>query len=338
MNPLSYSPPPWLSDYALTLPVDVSPMPHQGVNNRNLLLRTGRGNFVWKLYDSHDDPDEIRYEHELSAWLATKELSFALPTPLAGHDGETLRHTANRWCALLPWLPGAQLDPSVPAQVELLGAAVGELLAALRHNPTLSRPGRHLFGALFHFPPPERDPFTLTPTRLGVPSTPATEELLGWWRKEAGHLHSFAKGPYRLLPWQVCHNDVAPANILVDAGQVSAVLDFEFAAPAARALDAAMGLRMTMRVWENPAPWDMVRCFCQGYTRWMAFTDAELYAMPLLLRLRGAITVLWWLGRRAETDDPTIALERIDYLRNTVRWLDRHEGRFLEVLFEAAKG
>lgn len=72
--------------------------------------------------------------------------------------------------------------------------------------------------------------------------------------------------------------------MLVAAGRVSAVLDFEFATSAARALDVAMGLRMTIRVWENPEPWDEARRFCQGYTRWTTLTEAE--AMPWLMRLR----------------------------------------------------
>jgi homoserine kinase type II len=313
-------------------------MPCQGVNNQNVRICTGAGDFVWKTYTSHDDPAEIRYEHNLLTWLATRGMSFAVPAPLPGRDGETLRRFEDQWTALSPWQLGVQLNPTVPDQVELLGSAVGELLAGLRRYPTVARPARHLFGALFHFPPPERDPFTLTPERLGVPSTPDIEDLLGWWREEATRLQAFVKGPYRSLPWQVCHNDVAPGNVLVDAGRVSAVLDFEFAAPAPRALDAAMGLRMTMRLWENPEPWEMVRRFCRGYTRWMPLTDAELSAIPQLLRLRGAITVLWWLGRRMATDNPHVTLDRIVYLRNAARRLDRHEGKLLEVLFQATEG
>jgi len=120
------------------------------------------------------------------------------------------------------------------------------------------------------------------------------------------------------LPWQLCHNDGTPANVLVEAGRVSAMLDFEFAAPAARALDVAMGLRMTMRVWQNPEPWDVVSRFCRGYARWLPVTEAEARALPWLMRLRGAITVLWWLGRRRRADDGPIVLDRIGYLRNVV--------------------
>jgi Ser/Thr protein kinase RdoA (MazF antagonist) len=144
------------------------------------------------------------------------------------------------------------------------------------------------------------------------------------------------EGPYRALPWQVCHNDVTPANVLVDAGRVTAVLDFEFAAPAARALDIAMGLRMTMQVWENSEPWEAVRRFCHGYTRWTALTDAEVTARPWLIRLRGAITVLWWIGRTAAVGDAGPIPARIQYMRNFVHWLDRYEQRFVDVVMQEA--
>ncbi len=325
-----------MADYQLTLPMALGAAPIQSMNNRNVRVHTGAGDFIWKAYTCHDNPEEIRYEHTLLAWLGSRELSFAVPAPLPGRDGETLRRSADWWSALTPWHPGAQLNPSAPDQVELLGAAVGELLAELQHYPMLSRPGHTLFGALFQFPPPERDPFTLTPARLGVPNTSATEDLLGWWRGEAARLHVFVEGLYRSLPRQLCHNDFAPANVLVAGDRVSAVLDFEFAAPAARALDVAMGLRMAMRVWENPEPWEMVRRFCRGYTRRLSIARAEVSAMPQLLRLRGAITVLWWLGRRSATEDPATVLDRIQYLRNAAGWLDRHERGFLDVLSEAA--
>jgi Ser/Thr protein kinase RdoA (MazF antagonist) len=135
----------------------------------------------------------------------------------------------------------------------------------------------------------------------------------------------------------MCHNDVAPANILVDLDRVTAILDFEFAAAAARALDVAMGLRMTMRVWENPEPWEVVRHLCRGYTRWLPLSEAEIQALPWLIRLRGAITVLWWLGRRDEPCDPSIVLERIGYARNFATWLEQHERAFLGVLEGAAR-
>lgn len=318
-----------LTVYDLVPPVETAPLEQQGVINTNVGVRTGAGKYVAKLY-TRDVQASIRYEHRLLAGLSNAGLSFAVPAPIAARDGATLCHGAHGWYALAPWLPGARLDPRDLRPVELLGAAIGELQAALRSYPTDSRPGRPLFELLFAFPSPQRDPFALAPTDLGLNDAPPHDDLLRWWRDEARQLSGFVDGPLRALPRQLCHNGVTPANTLVEGDRVAAVLDFEFAAPSARALDTAMGLRMTMRVWENPEPWEAIRAFCRGYTRWASLTGDEIRLMPWLIRLRGSMSVLWWL--RHPYGDASVLLPRITYLRNFVGWLETHEDRFVETL------
>ena len=213
-----------------------------------------------------------------------------------------------------------------------MGIALGELQVALQPYPTTPRPGHPLFGTLFDFPPSGRDPFTLMPDQLGLPDAPPYAGLLRWWREEAAQLQAFVDGTYRTLPQQACHNDVSPANVLVEAGRVSAVLDFEFATVAARALDVAMGLRMTMQVWENPEPWEVARRFCRGYARWIRMTEAEVLALPQLLRLRTAIPFLWWLGRSGALSDAARVSRHIDNMQRLVRWLHRQEQRLVDVV------
>ena len=69
---------------------------------------------------------------------------------------------------------------------------------------------------------------------------------------------------------------------------------------------------------------------------WTALTDAEVTALPWLIRLRGAITVLWWIGRTAAVGDAGPIPARIQYMRNFVHWLDRYEQRFVDVVMQAA--
>jgi Ser/Thr protein kinase RdoA (MazF antagonist) len=327
-----------LAAYDLKPPVQIFALPFQGVNNTSAGVRTGGGDFIWKMHTSYDDLAAIQCEQHLLQWLAGAGLSFAVPVPIATRDGDLLYAGTEGWVSLTPWLPGKRLEHSRLDQVQAFGAAVGELLTALQRYSPPHRSGRSLFGSLFDFPQASLDPFTLTPERLGLPDVAPYGETLAWWRAEAAQLRTFVDGRYRRLPWQMCHNDVAPANILVDIDRVTAILDFEFAAPAARALDVAMGLRMTMRVWEHPEPWAVVRHFCRGYTRWLSLSEAEIQALPWLIRLRGAITVLWWLGRRDVQCDPSIILERIGYARNFAKWLEQHEWAFLGVLEGAARG
>jgi homoserine kinase type II len=145
-------------------------------------------------------------------------------------------------------------------------------------------------------------------------------------------LKEFVNSAYRTLPWQICHNDVSPNNVLVHDGRISAVLDFQFATPAARAFDVAMGLRITMRIWENLEPWKSIRAFFQGYSSWIHLTDEEIRALPTLKRLRNIMALLWQLGRGPK---PERLLAHIGYQQNYVRWLKRHESKFLDVLAAA---
>lgn len=324
-GPPGDAPPLPLAEYALVPPLRWFALAHAGKNNPTLGLHTGAGTFVARRYTSrcYRDPEAIAYEERLLTWLATRGLSFAVPVPLPTRGGALHTSATQGRAALIPALRGTPLARQ-EHDGTLLGAATGEIQAALRHHPATPRPGRPLCGALFRFPLPQRDPLTLTPDDLGLPNSAPHDALLGWWREEAARLRAFADGPYRELPRQLCHNDVTPNNVLAEAGCTTAVLDFEFATVAARALDFATGLRQLIRHWEPGNAWAMVRPFCHGYARWMTLTPAEIAALPHLLRLRGAITALWWLGNEPQDAAASPVPASIANLRRLAHWLDRN--------------
>ena len=306
----------------------------QGKNNTSVGIHTGAGDFIWRGYAAIHGKASIHYEHRLLAWLATAGLSFAIPVPVPARDGSLLVEGSDGRGMLSRYVRGSRVEPGDPEQAELLGRAIGELHTTLQRYASAPRPGRPLFESFFEFPE-EHDPRTLTPTSLGLPEQPPYVDQLAWWRSEASELDAFVKGVYRTLPWQVCHNDVTPANVLVDGGRVSAVLDWEFATVTARAQDIAMGLRMTMQVWENPEPWPIVRRLLRGYARYATLTEAEAVALPLLLRLRSTIGLLWWLAHLPRTSSALEPVVRgIQYQRNLVDWLASHGERFVEVVLE----
>jgi homoserine kinase type II len=320
-----------LARYDLPAPLQIELRAEQGVNNLNLPVRTGAGTLRCKVFPGTHSEAALRYEQQILQTLTQAEGSFALPVPLADRHGETLQATPLGWLALIPDLPGANLDPSNLGQVESLGAALGELHVALARLPATARPGRALFQAFFRFPPSLRDPLRLTPAQIGAPDTAATRDLLAWWRQEASRLQAFVDGSYRRLPQQLCHNDPAPYNVLALDGQVSAFIDFEFACPAPRGLDIAMALRMTMRIWEQPTPWASAEAFCRGYRRRARLSEAEAVQLPELFRLRGAVGTLWALGRAAPLNSARM-LEHLGYLRNAAAWLDQHGSRLAELV------
>jgi Ser/Thr protein kinase RdoA (MazF antagonist) len=329
-----------LDAYALAPPVSLFPLEHAGLNNVNRGVRTGAGEYVLREYESlsYRDPASIEYEQAVLTWLAGQRLSFAVPVPLPMRDGRPTLQGPNGRLGLAPKLPGVPLmleyragRLSGPAASELLGAATGELQAAMaRHAPT-DRPGRPLYAELFAFCRPRLDALTLRPEHVGLQPA-ADAALFGWLRAESAKLQPFVEGPYRALPVQLCHNDVTQNNVLVEDGTVTAVLDFEYVTTVPRALDFVTGLRMAMPYWQSPAPWAEARAYCRGFGRHVTLTEPEIAAIPDLLRLRSAITALWWIGRAGATGTAGPLVNRLERVKEIWDWLTVAEAPLMAVV------
>jgi homoserine kinase type II len=334
--------------YDLVPPVTTFVLEHAGLNNVNTGIQTGAGAYVVRVHDSlsYQDVGSIDYEHRVLAWLSGQGLSFAVPVPLPTRDGARGFQGPAGWTSLAPKLPGSPLAVQPAYDPALLGAAVGELQMALAGCPTSPRPGRPLFGRLFRFGSPGLDVLRLRPEHLKLPSDPPHEALFGRWREEAARLASFVASAYLELPAQVCHNDMTPNNVLALDGKVTAVLDFEYLSPTPRALDFVTGLRTVMDYWKEPAPWTGsqadARAYCQGYVRWiagsqLALSEAEIAAIPDLLRLRAAITGLWWIGRAAATGRAGPLVNRLGRIQEQWAWQDHADAALMDTIREALR-
>ena len=323
-----------LATYDFDSPVETVPWPEQGRDGGNNTLagiRTGKQEFVWKTYTSHSYADRasLEYEYRIVRKLTQASLSFAVPDPLPNRYGEFLHRTDDGWAVLLPRFAGVSLNPDSPQEVFLLGQLLGELQAAMQAFSLKPRPGHHLFATFFEFPASEHSAFTLTPQQLGLSEHMFQTSHLRWWHEEAERLHDFISTTYHTLPHSVCHNDVAPHNVLMTKEHASAILDFEFVTPAARALDVVMGLRMVMQAWKSPDPWKALQSFLYGYAPWVQLTNEEIAALPMLFRLRSIMGILLCLGRQYH-------LERIPnqlaFKYETAQWIKRNSTQFLDAI------
>ncbi len=322
-----------LADYDLTPPMRWFALDHHQKNNRIWGLRTGAGNFVARRYasSSYTDPGALDYEEQTLHALSRRALSFAIPLPLPTRNGALHVGDGAHRSALLPLFQGTPLAHQ-PLDGGILGAALGELQVALREQPAIPRPGRALFKDLFAFPAAQGASLHPTPGELGVPRTIESDALLRWWREETAQLQEFVERGYHQLPRQRCHNDVTPNNVLAAADRATAVLDFEFATVAARALDFTTGLRQIIRHWIPGAAWTEVEPFCRGYARWTTLTERETTLLPELLCLRGAITVLWWLGSEHGGEKGGRVLDSIANLQRLTRWLGGNAPQLIDVV------
>lgn len=318
-----------LTSYALTPPITTFPMPG-GLNNSSIGIHTGAGDFVLKTLHAHQDQLKLHYEHALLTWLATQPLSFQVPTPVRTYSGESMVATSSAYQLLVPYVTGERPHYTHPIQVEAMGAALAELHSVLAHYPMHPRPGMGTFGALEKTHQQLTDPYHLTPTDLGLPETAEHVELFAWWRAELAKLQTFITGPFTRLPQQVIHCDYSPSNTVYHAGRITAILDFEFAGPDVRAMDLASGLVFTLRLWENPHPLQSAADFCRGYGRQQRLTTDEIAALPWLIRLGYATSVVWWFGRGLADGQGSYPFAKVHDMQQMVEWLHHHEQELLD--------
>ncbi|KPL85265.1 phosphotransferase enzyme family protein [Herpetosiphon geysericola] len=309
-------------------------------NNLSLHLRASNGDFVLKCYP-YERQDWLFYEHQLVMWLARHPSSFALPVPMIMiRSISYLGSVVQGLFTLTPYitgeapefrlLPNGQQHPTINQWAYVMGTALGELQTLLQTCPMRERRPYALFQALLNYAQPRYDPLQLSAAQFGGSASDA--ELWAWWRSEAASLMAFVANEYPSLPQQVCHNDFAPPNILMRYGRVAAILDFEFACSAARALDVAMALRMIMQLDSNPAnPWAVAEQFCRGYAEWIKLTPQEIAAMPQLIGLRTAIPLIWAISK-PDLPSHTSLEQAIRRMQASKAWMYQQQGQFIVLL------
>jgi homoserine kinase type II len=303
---------------------------HSGINNLSWQVTSPDATYFLRIYQNTRDLAFLRYEHALLQGLRETELSFGVPVPIATHTGDTLAIVeivdhhgagAQRVAALTPLLPGQHPDRTNPGAIRVAAGALGELdcaLATVRVDRFSPWP---TYGDLHAIHP-------AVPHPLSLPDELAENAA------QRAQLHALfatvmAAVPtlYDTLPQQIIHSDYSIGNILVADGQVTGVLDFEFAARDIRAMDFVVGLylvALNQALQQGAVIWERVEAFCDGYSRWVHLTEAEIAALPMLLRLRLLVTLVHWTGR-ARLGFATMD-ELTEYRNDTLRvdtWLDQ---------------
>ncbi len=195
-----------------------------GINSKNFRLNTAEGDFVLKRWSHQAFNQDVRHTLAIMDWLAAERLPVPAPVKLA-RDTFTLSTDSGTW-SLFPFVEGAYFSG---AGDELYAAAevTGRLMETLTLLPTTCVPNGG-------------------PSHLAV----ADGELLGRvkyisakWDALFGAEHAellALSWPLLMAEWenlnattlasgriQAAHFDLHPHNLLVDAGEVVAVLDFE---------------------------------------------------------------------------------------------------------------
>lgn len=293
-----------------------------GTNNLSHVVETPAGSYFLRIYRNTSDPGRIRYEHSLLHHLQHADLSFAVPSPLATRGGETFvttRHEGNEVVgALFSLIPGRHPQRGNVAQTAACGEALAELddaLARMEIDTSLPTPG--MFGELDKVHPLVADPLAVV-GQIAVPDRQKSR-----LRALLAELLALTPDLYHRLPQQIIHADLFASNVLMRGDRVSGILDFEFASPDLRAMDVAVGVwAFGVSAWDPDDQWPLIRSFAEGYRRRLVLNGEEIAALPILLRLREAMSLVHWMGRLQQglTTEQDIA-RRADNLLQLDEWL-----------------
>ena len=294
-----------------------------GFSNETWLIRSEAGEHALRLYVGKRS-EAIRFEHEILRKLATAELTFRVPKPLETGAGDTIAIEVDsaRQAALYRRIEGEHLDDDDTAGVARAAAAFASLDMALESIDRTDIVAPAFSGDLRAVHP-------------AITDLAQIEEIVG----PAGRDFVEAAGEnamaiYRSLPMQLIHGDFAFGNVLVRAGRVRGVLDFEYAGRNVRALELGGMLRNVLAKGHREQLW---RPVLQGYLKTLALDPAEIAALPALVVFQAAIILVWLAGRIVDGDSPPQNIaQNLEQALSIRDWLVLNSGRLLAEALEAS--
>ncbi|MGD2170611.1 MAG: homoserine kinase [Gammaproteobacteria bacterium] len=244
-----------------------------GITNTNYYLETSGGEFVLTLYEHHSD-DELNYMLGLQRHLAAR--SVLCPAPMEDRRGDLYSTLNQRPAAIIARLPGkVQNKPGVAHC-----AAIGAELARF-----------HLAGADFggsRANPRGADWVLATGDMLEADLDDADRQLL------ASTLREYIRLDHSVLPAGAIHADLFHDNALFDGDNLRGIVDFDYACHDSFVFDLAVLLHDWCIDAEGGFDGSRVDAVIEAYQRERVLDEAEIHALPVMLRFSA---LRFWLSR-----------------------------------------
>ncbi len=263
----------------------------EGVENSNYLLETGgapdAGRFILTLYEKRVAAGDLPWFLALMTHLADKGLP--VPRPWPDRHGAALQQLAGRPACLIEFASGVSVTEPTPAQCHAVGAALGQLHAAVADFV----PERANDLGPAAWPP--------LAARCGDRLGAIDETLPG---VVAAGLAATADWPAE-LPRATIHADLFCDNVLLMDDRVTGLIDFYFACTDITAYDYAV----THAAWcfdgdGRTHHRDRAAALAAGYATSRNLSPAEVAALPRLgqgAALRFTLTRAFdWLNTPAD--------------------------------------
>ncbi|AQS88231.1 homoserine kinase [Neoasaia chiangmaiensis NBRC 101099] len=274
----------FLADYDIGQAVDCQGIA-EGIENSNFLLTTDTGSFILTLYERRMKAEELPWFLGLMRHLSARGL--ACPTPVAGRDGETLRHLAERPAAVTTFLPGRPTPVIDASACHALGVALAQFHAWGRDYVVERRNalGPEAWQPLLDSCHGSGD--DLQPELTSRVSTAIAEVTREWPAADS-------------LPRGQIHADLFPDNVFFRDGALSGIIDFYFACTDHLAYDLAICINAWCFPDEARLDMNLARALLAGYESVRALEPVERFHMTRLCQgaaLRFLLTRLYdWVN------------------------------------------
>jgi homoserine kinase type II len=238
----------------------------EGIENSNFYLQTDRGAFILTLYEKRVAAQDLPFFLGLMEHLAERGLH--CPLPVKTRDGQALVSLNRRNAAIVTFLTGIALRRPDAAHC----ASAAATLAAL-----------HKAGEGFALTRANAlGPKGWRPLAESIHSADSIEDGLS--ELISASLETLSSGWPQGLPSGVIHADYFPDNVLFVGNQVGGVIDFYFACNDAYAYDLAIMLNSWCFELDGSYNITKGQAVINAYRQQRALSDAEIEALPVLMR------------------------------------------------------
>ncbi|MDB4959715.1 MAG: hypothetical protein JWO36_7284 [Myxococcales bacterium] len=249
-----------------------------GTINSNYELVTSRATFFVRVNEGKSEAD-VGWEARLVTALA--QGGVITPPPLPALDQKPYaplaQGTSRKWVSVFPWRDGSHLAPEAitPELATKFGAALAQL-----HHVGLSLPAGWRRGSIY-----DHDHLVARYARFERNDDRGLTDAIRILGEELGKIAD-ATHLRRRATHGIIHGDLFRDNVLWDAGEISAILDFEQASGGSLVYD--LGVCINDWCWDGAPRVDLAHALVAGYQTVRALTDADRGALPIEIRAAAA--------------------------------------------------
>jgi len=257
-----------------------------GTNNKTFQVVTGDQHFMLRLTTDPTAGPRLAREMSLLAALLHLHLPFQTPAPVESLEGEWIVHAGPAGSPILATLFRAIEGRPVDRDDLSLTNQAGSALAILNQAAASKE---------IEAVDPLITPDQLRAFRIDPDSGCSRSELAETSSVMTVIADQWAEDHSR-FPDQMIHADFYPSNVLAHEGKLTGIIDFELSLSGPRALDLAIGL-WTFAGEAGTFNWAAVESFASGYFANLPVSEAEIAAIPRLILLREAGSLVHWTKR-----------------------------------------